>query len=133
MSGAGIRRLVAAALLAAGVALTASADGADPECPSRETLRGDRGTWTVLPAPTFPTGEQVMTDHTVDRYEPTAHFATNGAVVMRSLDDACSWKEVYRLPDQPSLQMPVTAQTGRIEHLQAARTVIFASVSAPGA
>jgi hypothetical protein len=124
---------VAAALLAAGVALTASADGADPECPSRETLRGDRGTWTVLPAPTFPTGEQVMTDHTVDRYEPTAHFATNGAVVMRSLDDACSWKEVYRLPDQPSLQMPVTAQTGRIEHLQAARTVIFASVSAPGA
>ena len=132
MSGGGIRRWLAAALVVAGVAVTASADGAADPCSKAEVLKGERGTWTVLPGPEFPAGERVISAHAIDRYHPYVHFVTNGLVIMRSVDGACSWEEVYRLPETPSPQMPVTAGTGRIERIDAARERAYALVSAPG-
>lgn len=123
---------MAAAFIVAGVAVTASADGAADPCARAEVLKGERGTWTVLEGPKFPAGEPVITAHGIDRYHPYVHFVTNGLVIMRSIDGACSWEEVYRLPDAPSPQMPVTAATGRIERIDAARERAYALVSAPG-
>lgn len=131
MSGGGLRRGLAAACIAVGIAVTATADGANDPCSGAEVLKGERGTWTIHAGPKFPTGDPAIVDHTIDRYLSRAHFATNGVVIMRSLDGACSWNEVYRLPDTPSAETPVTAQTGRIERLQAARNIVVASVSAP--
>jgi hypothetical protein len=122
---------LAAALLAAGVAVSASSTNAQGEC-AAETLKGKRGTWTVLPGPKFPSGAPVISAHTIDRRDPDVHFATNGTVVMRSTDAACSWEEVYRLPDAPTPAMPVDSETGRIERLEAARGVVIVPVSAPG-
>jgi hypothetical protein len=123
---------VAAAAIVAGIAVTATADGANDPCGDAEVLKGERGTWTVLAGPEFPAGEPVISGHTIDRYTARVHFATNGVVIMRSLDGACSWEEVHRLPDTPTPGMPVSAATGRIEQLQAARGVVLATVSAPG-
>ena len=113
--------MLAAAFIAVGIAVTATADGANDPCSGAEVLKGERGTWTIHAGPKFPAGDPVILDHTIDRYDGRAHFATNGIVVMRSLDGACSWEEVYRLPDAPSPNMPVTAATGRIERVDAAR------------
>lgn len=133
MSGGGIRRLLAAASIVVGVAVAATGaqSAADP-CSKAEILKGERGNWTVLPGPDFPAGDPTITAHAIDRYHAYVHFATNGTVIMRSLDGACSWEEVYRLPDTPQPGMPVTAGTAKIERIDGARERIFATVSAPG-
>jgi hypothetical protein len=123
--------MLAAAVLAAGVAVSATASDAQDDC-GADVLKGDRGTWTVHAGPKFPAGDPKITAHTVDRRLPDVHYATNGVVVMRSPDGACSWEESFRLPDAPTSAVPVSAKTGRIESLEASRDVVIAPVSAPG-
>jgi outer membrane biosynthesis protein TonB len=110
--------LAAAALIAA--AVTARAQTPE-QCSRAQVLSGQRGTWMVLPGPTFPSGGKEMTAHTIDGRSPLWHFATNGSVVMRSLDGACTWTEVYRAPT-----------IGSIKRLAADDGVVVASLTLPG-
>ncbi|HEX2027119.1 MAG TPA: hypothetical protein VHF25_03890, partial [Nitriliruptorales bacterium] len=63
-----------------------------------QVLTGTTGTWTVLPAPHFPTGPAQATAHAVDPLDPKRWFVTNGKAVLRSANDGCTWTPVYALP-----------------------------------
>ena len=64
--------------------------------------------------PRFKTGPQNLTGYAVDVGAPARIFLTNGQAVMRTVDGACTWKEVFRLPDAPNESSTATAATGSI-------------------
>lgn len=70
--------------------------------------------WRVTSFPGFKTGPSKTTDYEVDISSPNKIMVTNGTAVMRSTDSACTWKQVYRLPDTPTADSQATAANSRI-------------------
>ena len=56
----------------------------------------EAGDWTSLPAPAFSSGGRAIVDFAVAPRKPSLMYATNGEVVMRSVDGGCSWRESYK-------------------------------------
>lgn len=84
--------LVAAALaLALAAGLAAATSGVAAAC-------GEvTGEWTTIDAPGFSRGPEALSAYAVDPTRPKRLFATNGAVVARSTDGGCSFKETLDL------------------------------------
>lgn len=72
------------------------------------------GNWTTIPAPSFPDGPKAMLAFTVDPRRPSVMFASNGRLLMRSLDGGCSWKKTYE-PETNAL--PAAAVEPAIEEI----------------
>ena len=78
------------------------------------------GNWTTIPAPAFPSGPAAMQAFTIDPRRPSRMFASNGDVLMRSLDGGCQWKKVYEpetnaLPAgtvEPAIEEIAVAESG---------------------
>ena len=70
------------------------------------------GSWTSIPAPDFPAGERAITDYAVDPIDVNRFLATNGTVVMSSLDGGCSWRNAYSRAD-PGADQPFSSDTAR--------------------
>ncbi len=97
-------------------------------CPGEQVIEGERGTWTIHSGPVFGEGGSEISDFTIDTASPAKGYATNGAVVMRTLDDGCSWQEVYRLPQRLPETTPV--ELSRIDRLTARGGVVIAVIDA---
>lgn len=98
--------LVTVAVLVAPFATGAAL--AEPQCGI------ERGNWTTIPAPTFKTGPQSLTAYEVDPGSPARILVTNGKAVMRTIDGACRWQQVYALPAQPTPESQATAANSEI-------------------
>lgn len=88
---------------------------AEPACGAK------RGIWTSVAAPRFPAGPQRLAAYEVDPAAPARMFVTNGTSVMRTVDGACSWKQVFVLPATPTPESQATAATSRILEIEIAR------------
>ena len=80
----------------------------------------DRGNWNTILAPTFKVGPQTLTAYEVDPSNPSRIMVTNGDAVMRTTDGACTWKQVFALPAQPSADSQATAATSEIRSIDIA-------------
>lgn len=69
------------------------------DCAGVSSVRPDG--WQSI-AVAFDLGPQVIEDYVVDLYDPRTLLATNGQVVVRSLDAGCSWHQVFTLQDLPA-------------------------------
>ena len=83
------------------------------ECPN--LLR--RGPWTTVGAPRFSKGPQKITAFAVDPRVPRNMFVTNGTAVMRTTNSGCTFKQVFVLPDGPSLESQATAANSVIRSI----------------
>lgn len=72
------------------------------------------GYWRIASLPRFKTGSQTFVDYEVDRATPSNVMITNGTAIMLSTDSACTWKQVFRLPDAPSPESQATAANSTI-------------------
>lgn len=75
------------------------------------------GYWRVAPMPKFKSGSQQVVDYEVDRSTPSNIMVTNGLAVMRSTDSACSWKQVFVLPESANAQSGGTAGDSTIKSI----------------
>src|SRR5687768_8317941 len=73
------------------------------------------GFWRVANLPRFKKGTQTFVDYEVDRGSPNNIMVTNGTAIMRSTDSACTWKQVFALPDSPSPDSQATAANSVIK------------------
>ena len=74
----------------------------------------DRGNWNTIPAPRFKVGPQRLTAYEVDSSNPARIMVTNGDAIMRTTDGACTWKQVFALPQQASPDSQATAANAEI-------------------
>ena len=75
------------------------------------------GFWRVAPLPRFKKGGQSFVDYEVHRGSPNNIMVTNGTSIMLSTDSACSWKQVFALPDSPSQESQATADNSTIKSI----------------
>jgi hypothetical protein len=73
------------------------------------------GHWRIARVPAFKQGSGTFVDYEVDRSSPNRIMVTNGTVVMLSTDSACSWKQVFALPDQANSESGSTAANSLIK------------------
>lgn len=73
------------------------------------------GYWRVTGFPTFKNGSQKAIDYEVDGSSPNNIMVTNGTAIMLSTDSACSWKQVFQLPDTPTAESQATAANSVIK------------------
>ena len=124
-SGAiGMLRRLLVGLLVSLVLVAPFALGAQAQV-SCATVSGD---WTSIPAPRFPEGGKALTAYAVHPQRPSAMFATNGTVVMRSTDGGCAWKLAYEpeagtLPLDSPIEATITSIT--IPESPAGATLVF--------
>lgn len=78
---------------------------------ARASCGSQEGFWRTVSGPNFKGGSQTITALGVDAQASNRMFVTNGAGVMRSEDRGCSWKEVYNLADEPTLQKPLAGSS----------------------
>lgn len=83
--------------------------GAPPLCGA------SRGGWESIDVP-FTEGSQAIKSWSIST-TTTLMVATNGLVVMRSVDRGCTWEEAWRLPTVPAAGTTVTAAESEIEQV----------------
>ncbi|GHJ59749.1 hypothetical protein NOK12_22670 [Nocardioides sp. OK12] len=83
------------------------------DAPCAAVVVGESGTWTRRLVPDFPVGPRQALSHAVERTVPSRQLLTNGQAVLRSTD-GCAWQEVWRLPDAPTADLPVSAEHDRV-------------------
>ena len=57
--------------------------------------------WSTIAAPKFSKGEQAITSHAVDPFDPRKIYVSNGTVVAVTNDTGCKWTETYKGPSGP--------------------------------
>lgn len=89
------------------------------------------GDWTSIPAPAFPEGGRALSAYAVHPLKPSLMFATNGTVVMKSIDGGCAWKVAYE-PEAGTLPVDVPAEATiesiTVPEARAGATMVFLSL-----
>lgn len=75
------------------------------------------GFYDVIQAPAWPAGPASIKTYTVDPAQPDRLLASNGNVVMETLDGGCSWEQVIAIELLPSLDVPVSSANATVELL----------------
>jgi hypothetical protein len=65
-----------------------------PFASARAACGSQKGSWTTIPVPRFDKGPPSISGLDIDAQSPNRMLVTNGALIMRSTDRACSWKKV---------------------------------------
>lgn len=89
------------------------------------------GFWRVASLPRFKKGNQFFVDYEVHRGSPNNIMVTNGTAIMLSTDSACTWKQVFTLPDSPTQDSQATAENSTIRSIdisEAARGRVLAMI-----
>ncbi|MFN2595226.1 MAG: hypothetical protein ABR579_10105 [Actinomycetota bacterium] len=89
--------VVAGPIVAVGAASAAQAASG---CRVPGAIRGV-GKWVLVAKPHFKLGPQKITDVAIDPFRENYEFATNGSVVMSSVNGGCTWLPVFVLPATP--------------------------------
>jgi len=128
--------VVLVALAALGVFLSggvnAQEGGVEVKCKAADIKTGKTGLWISYPAPVFTVGPAEVKTHAVDA-ATGVWFATNGTEISVSLDQGCTWKSSYTLPDPPDEIVPFPRESARIVSLEAAAGEAVATIVAPRA
>jgi hypothetical protein len=104
---------LALALLVGGTVFAPFAAAQQPSAPA--LCGANRGGWESIDVP-FTEGSQAITSWSIS-HTTTSMFATNGVVVMRSLDRGCNWDEAWRLDQIPSPGATATSTESVIEQV----------------
>lgn len=80
----------------------------------------DRGGWESIDVP-FTQGSQAITSWSISTTS-TLMVATNGTVVMRSMDRGCSWTEAWRLDQIPAPGSTATSNESVIEQVHVSQS-----------
>ncbi|MFN2586500.1 MAG: hypothetical protein ABR613_00070 [Actinomycetota bacterium] len=89
------------------------------------------GFFDVIRPPAWAAGPGAIKTYAVDPGDPDRLLASNGAVVMETLDGGCTWEQAFAIELLPSLDVPVSSANATIELLaipQRASDVVYAVV-----
>lgn len=75
------------------------------------------GKWVLVTKPQFKIGPQKITSVAVDPYRENYFFATNGSVVMSSVNGGCTWLPSFVLPSSPDQNYQYTRSNATIRSI----------------
>ncbi|MDQ3878016.1 MAG: hypothetical protein M3290_06670 [Actinomycetota bacterium] len=75
------------------------------------------GKWVLVAKPRFKVGPQRITSFAVDPYRANYEYATNGSVVMTSVNGGCTWLPSFVLPEAPDQKYQYSRSNATIKSI----------------